>query len=78
MTTLTAPRIVAGFKAVSELLADLEWHDHLELIATIRGTGLAERTAVNMLAEARKLAMYKVENRAVYPDRYRFYYRAAR
>ena len=49
-----APRILAGWQAAQAVLADGQWHGHHELLAAITATGLAERTARNILDDARR------------------------
>jgi hypothetical protein len=49
-----APRLLAGWRAAEAVLADGEWHDHDELLAAIVETGLADRTAANLLIDARR------------------------
>lgn len=48
------PRILAGWRAAQAVLADGQWHSHDELVAAIVATGLAERTARNILDDARR------------------------
>jgi len=49
-----APRLLAGWHAAQAVLADGQWHTHDELLAAIVVTGLAERTAGNLLTDARR------------------------
>lgn len=48
------PRLLAGWQAAQAVLADGQWHDHDELLAAITDTGLAKRTAHNILNDARR------------------------
>lgn len=49
-----APRTLAGWEAILDVLADDEWHDHTELMAAGRATGLASRTVSNIILDSRK------------------------
>lgn len=46
-----APRLGAGLMAARKALADDEWHTSAEVRAAVEQTGLAPRTAENLLRE---------------------------
>jgi hypothetical protein len=47
-----APRMLAAWQAMTALLADGDWHGADDLISAAIETGIARRTAENMLDDA--------------------------
>lgn len=58
-----APRLAAGWIAVSGVLDDGDWHSYDELVAAATSTGLAAGTANNLLRAARQAGWLESERR---------------
>lgn len=62
----TAPRLLAGWEAITRVLADDEPHDRAELHAVTIGYGnLARHTVENLLGDAVRLGLVVAEGRGL-------------
>lgn len=63
-TADTAPRLWPAWRAAFEVLADGEWHGRRSLVARmLEESDVAERTAVNLLSDARRYGLLSFYNR---------------